>query len=463
MLELVPGQHVHFIGIGGAGLSAIARVLLERGFKISGSDLKTSDVTAALAADGARIWQGHDASCPDGADWVVASSAVAPEHIEVQAAIAQGIPVYRRRDMIESLMRGQDSIAVAGTHGKTTTTSMIVHILQQAGKNPSYIVGGTMGNTGKNAAVGKGASFVIEADEYDNMFHGLRPDLAVVTNVEHDHPDFFKTPQQVSAAYAKFVDLLPATGLLVACADDGGAAALLDERRRAGLPAVSYGITNPAADWQAANLCHIEGKAIFTVWRDGIRLDEVELTVPGAHNVLNALAALAVAEERGASFEPAAKALGSFKNTARRFEIRGVRDDVIVVDDYAHHPTEIKASLCAAALAYPKREIWAVWQPHTYSRIRQFMDGFLKAFADADHVLITPVFAAREAADAEISSRRLAAAMQSHSDVRYAPSLDDAVLQLREGITPPALMLVFSAGDANRIADDYLNHDEPAP
>ena len=461
MLRLIPGQHIHFIGIGGAGLSAIARVLLERGFYISGSDLRASETTAALAADGARIYRGHDASFPDGADMVVASSAIPPGHIEAMAAKAQGIPVHKRRDIIAAVMRGHDSIAVAGAHGKTTTTSMIIHILQQAGKDPSYIVGGKMGNTGKNAAVGSGPSFVIEADEYDNMFHGLRPNLAVITNVEHDHPDFFKTMQQVVEAYAAFVDLLPPTGALAACADDRAALALARGRIDAGRPAVTYGIANPQANWRAVNLRHGDQTTIFTVLRDGDRLGEAQLTAPGGHNVLNALAALAAADARGVPFDLGAKALGSFKSAARRFEIRGMRGDVIVVDDYAHHPTAIKATLGAARRHYRRRRIWAVWQPHTYTRVQQFMSAFLTAFAEADHVLITPIFAAREAAAAGISSRRLAAAMD-HPDVRYAPSFEAAVSMLGEDIIPPALLLIFSAGDANRIADDYLNGGESA-
>lgn len=455
MLRLIRGQRIHFIGIGGAGLSAIARVLLERGFYISGSDLRASETTAALAADGARIYRGHDASFADGADLVVASSAIPPGHVETVAAEARGIPVHKRGDIIEAVMRGHDNIAVAGTHGKTTTTSMIIHILQQAGKDPSFIVGGKMGNTGKNAAVGSGPSFVIEADEYDNMFHGLRPNLAVITNVEHDHPDFFKTMQEVVESYAAFVDLLPPTGVLVACADDGAASALL---RR---PAVTYGIDNPRANWRAVNLRHGDQRTVFTVLRDGDCLGEARLTVPGAHNVLNALAALAVAAARGIPFDVGAKALDSFKSAARRFDIRGMRGDVIVVDDYAHHPTEIKATLRAARLHYRRRRIWAVWQPHTYTRVQRFMSAFLTAFAEADHVLITPVFAAREEAAVGISSRRLADAMD-HSDVRYAPSLEAAVSMLREDIVPPALLMIFSAGDANRIADDYLNRGEPA-
>ena len=452
MLQLTPGQHIHFIGIGGAGLSAIARILLERGFKISGSDLQSSALTAALAADGAQIYRGHDPAHLQGAQLVLASSAVAPQHPEIRAAQAQGIPVCKRRDILAALLQGHHSIAVAGTHGKTTTTAMIVHILQQADRDPSFIVGGTMGSSGKNAAVGSGSAFVIEADEYDNMFHGLRPDAAVITNIEHDHPDFFKSPQQLQAAFRTFAALLPAQGLLVACADDRAAAQLLRERRARGLPALSYGIASRQADWRATQL-HDDGeRTAFTVQRGAQRLGEVRLRVPGAHNVLNALAALAIAAAQDLPFAPAAEALGSFRSTARRFELRGSRDDVILVDDYAHHPTAIRANLRAARLRYPQRQIWAVWQPHTYSRVQQFMPAFLRAFDQADHVVITPIYPAREAPIAGISSRRLAATMPAH----YAASLADAVRILRQQVRPPALVLIFSAGDADQIAGDYL-------
>lgn len=457
MIPLSPGTRVHFIGIGGAGLSAIARILLERGCAISGSDMQSSEIAERLAADGAQVSHGHRAENVRGADLVLATSAVDGDHIEVAAAEALGIPVFRRQAFMRSLLQGYDTIAVAGTHGKTTTTSMIIHILQAAGKNPSYIVGGAMGNTGKNAAVGCGNSFVIEADEYDNMFHGLDPNLAVVTNIEHDHPDFFETPDELTKAFERFVDLLGTDGTLVACADDPGARALADQRRRGGAAARTYSIDAADADWRATDLDFSGSSTRFTVRRNGIALGEVSLGAPGRHNVLNALAALVAADERGVALEQGAAALSRFIATARRFEIRGVRQGVVVVDDYAHHPTEIKVNLQAARLRYPQHQIWAIWQPHTYSRVKQFWSEFLGAFQDADQVLVAPIYAARESPIDGVTAAALAAEMQSRQPAAYMPTFNDAVDRLNRSVRGPAVLLIFSAGDANIIADRYLN------
>ena len=456
MLQLSPGKHIHFVGIGGAGLSAIARILLERGCKVSGSDMYASEITVALAADGARIFLGHDAGYVHGANGVLATSAVSDDHVEVASAQALGIPVYRRKEFMKVILRGCDTIAVAGTHGKTTTTSMVVHILQSAGKDPSYIVGGRMGNTGRNAAVGKGASFVIEADEYDNMFHGIKPNLAVVTNVEHDHPDFFKSPADMTAAFEHFVDLLEPDGMLVACADDQVALALAGTRREMGVEVYSYGISNNKADWRATDLSFSGEMTSFTVVRNDVPQGKASLGIPGAHNVLNALAALIVADERGVNFEQGAAALCSFKATARRFEIRGVRDDIIIVDDYAHHPTEIKVNIRAARMRYPLHQIWAVWQPHTFSRVKQFWSEFVGAFYEADRVVVTPIYGAREAPLDGVTSAALVAEMRQTVAASLAPTFDDAVEILRGSVSPPAVVLIFSAGNANLIADKYL-------
>jgi UDP-N-acetylmuramate--alanine ligase len=456
MLQLIPGQQIHFIGIAGVGLSAIARVLLDQGFTITGSDMQTSEMTEALVTDGAIIYRGHDAAYVGEAELVIMSSAVGLDHIEVLTALSQRIPVYKREDIMETVMHGHYNIAVAGTHGKTTTTSMIVHLLQQAGKDPSFIVGGTMGNTGKNAGVGKGESFVIEADEYDNMFHGLRPNLEVITNVEHDHPDFFKTPQATTASYSRFVGLLPPDGVLVGCADDPIASIFLHNRIVVQLPTVSYGISNLQSNWRALNIRDSHDKTVFTVMRDGELLGDVSLSVPGSHNVLNALAALIVADHQGIAFDDAAKLLTDFKNSGRRFDIRGERDGVIIVDDYAHHPTEIQATINAARQRYPQHKIWAVWQPHTYTRVKQFMSGFISAFDGAHHVVVTPIYAAREKPLEGVTSLNIVEEM-THPSVQYAPSLSDAVYMLREQVQAPAIILVLSAGDATTIADDYLN------
>ena len=457
MIPLVPGTRVHFIGIGGAGLSAIARILLERGYRVSGSDMQSSKVADSLAALGAEISHGHRAANVRGADLVLATSAVDNDHIEVAAAEALGIPVYRRKAFMRGLLQGYDTIAVAGTHGKTTTTSMIAHILVTAGESPSYIVGGAMGNTGKNAAVGCGNAFVIEADEYDNMFHGLDPDLAVVTNIEHDHPDFFETPDQLTQAFEQFASQIAGDGLLLACADDPGARSLVDSHRRACGRALTFGIDAADADWRATDLDFSVSSTRFTVRRIGIALGEVCLGVPGKHNVLNALAALATAHERGVAVAQCSAALNSFVASARRFEIRGSREGVVVVDDYAHHPTEIKVNLQAARLRYPQHQIWAIWQPHTFSRIKQFWSDFVGAFAEADRVLVTPIYAARESAIDGVTSAALVAEMHARQPAEYAHTFDAAVDALRRSVRAPAVVLIFSAGDANVIADKYLS------
>lgn len=459
MLELRPGQRIHFIGIGGAGLSAIARILLERGYSVSGSDLRVSELTAALAADGARIHAGHDASYVQGADMALATSAAPPDHVEIAAARSQAIPVFRRKDFVGALLGESDTIAVAGAHGKTTTTSMIIHILRRAGKDPSYIVGGTMANTGKNAGIGKGPSFVIEADEYDNMFHGLQPTLAVVTNVEHDHPDFFKTPVETHAAFQVFVDKLLPAGQLVACADDAAALALAERHRSRGGRATTYGIDRADADWRAWDIRFDGATVRARIARLGLPGGDLRLRLPGAHNALNALAAMAAAELRGVSLEESCGALASFEPTARRFQIRGERDGLLVVDDYAHHPTEIRVNLEAARLRYPGRQLWAVWQPHTYSRVRHFWSGFVNAFQQADRVLVAPIYAAREDALEGVSSPALVAAMPPRPAAAYAPTFEAAVEILRRSAEAPALVLIFSAGDANAIADQLLGDE----
>ncbi len=454
--ELRPGQRIHLVGIGGAGLSAIARILLERGFDVSGSDMRDSPSTQALAAAGARIFLGHAATQINGADMVLATSAAAPNNVELSAANSAGIPVYRRREFMRALLQGCRTVAVAGTHGKTTTTSMIVHVLRSAALGPSYIVGGAMGNTGRNAGVGASDIFVIEADEYDNMFHGLDPHLAVVTNIEWDHPDFFTSAADLRHSFRAFVNCIVPGGTLIACADDSGAGELAIARRAAGGTVVTYGIES-AADWMADGLYFTANSTAFDVTYRGRRCGSVTLKLPGAHNALNALAALAVAAEYGVPFMDGAAALRRFESTARRFETRGEREGVIVVDDYAHHPTEIRVNLRAARQRYPQHQVWAIWQPHTYSRVHSFRADFSGAFGDADRVLVLPIYAAREAPLAGVSGQTLADDIAAISTAEFCPSFAAAIEKLRQAAQSPALVIIFSAGDANRIADLYLD------
>jgi UDP-N-acetylmuramate--alanine ligase len=457
VVHLIPGQHIHLVGIGGAGLSAIARVLLQQGFYISGSDRSRNTLMDALERDGAVIYEGHDARYVDGAELVIVSSAIPAEHVELVAAHAHRIPVYKRSDIIAAIMSGQVGIAIAGTHGKTTTTAMISHILIETGQRPSYIIGGTLPMTGQNAGVGTGRAFVIEADEYDNMFLGLRPQVEVITNIEWDHPDFFPTPNDMTRSFSQFVGLLPRSGLLITCADDPIALIFAENRMVSGLPVATYG-TSTAAAWRAVNVRVTQSRmTAFEVVHRGRVLGTVRLNVPGKHNVLNAMAAMIAAHSQGVPIADAAKALQNFTGAGRRFDIRGELDHVAVIDDYAHHPTAIRATLEAARQRYPNWSLWAVWQPHTYSRTQSLMDDYLTAFEGADHVLVTDIYAAREQPVPGVNSAAVVNAMQ-HPDARHTPSLDNALETLNSDVTSPAVILIMSAGDAPRIGEEYLKH-----
>lgn len=443
---------MHFVGIGGVGLSAIARVLLERGCRISGSDRAPGAYAEALARDGAVIYAGHDAAHVAGADVVIVSSAV-HDNPEIAAAQAAGIPVCKRSDIMAELLAGQTVIAVAGSHGKTTTTAMLAHILTTAGLEPGYIVGGTLKTTGANAAAGAGRVFVVEADEYDHMFLGLRPQVAVVTNIEWDHPDFFTTPDVFHAAFERFAALLPPDGLLVACADDPGSARLAaDQRRR--VEVQTYGESATAA-W---SLDRIEsGGGFFRAELAFAEAGAVELRlgVPGRVNLLNAAAAMAAAARAGVAPASASAALASFSGVGRRFDLIGDEAGVAVIDDYGHNPAKIRATLAAARARYPDRDLWAVWQPHTYSRTQTFLAQYAEAFGEADHVLVTEIYAAREAPVPGVDGAAVAAALR-HADARFTPSFGAAVGTLADEARPPAVVVLLTAGDANRIGPDLL-------
>lgn len=459
--------HIHLIGIGGTGLSAIARLLLERGEQVSGSDRQLSTLALRLQEAGARIDVGHRAENVLGADLVVRSSAVMDDNVEVQAARAAGIPVLKRADFLGKLMENSLGIAIAGTHGKTTTTAMIAWILMAVGRDPSYLIGGVSANLGNNAHAGQGREFIIEADEYDHMFLGLKPVLEVVTNVEHDHPDCYPSPELFFDAFESFTRLLPADGVLLACGDDPGAARLLETVQRRGVRVFSYGLDSASYDYYAASLRRNEkgGFTFDAVVRDaeassaGESGVSISLKVPGVHNVTNALAALAVAHRLGLPLEAAALALGEFEGTGRRFELRGDVAGVTVIDDYAHHPTEIRATLSAARDRYGERRLWAVWQPHTYSRTRTLIDDFLHALQQADRVVVTEIFAAREAPQNGLSgewiTRRLEEA-HPQSEPHFAPDLEAASAYLLSELRPGDVLLVLSAGDADRISTQVL-------
>jgi UDP-N-acetylmuramate--alanine ligase len=448
----VHGKRVHFIGIGGAGLSAIARVLLEQGAEVSGSDRELSPVAEALARDGARVFAGHEAGHVAGADLVVVSSAVPDSNVEVQAAREAGIPVLKRPEFLGQMMDGRLGVAVAGTHGKTTTTALIASILLEAGRDPTFIVGGVIATLETNARAGGSDLFVVEADEYDRTFLSLKPTVAVVTNVEHDHPDCYPTFADFRAAFEQFAALVPREGLLAVCWDDPTARQLGEQRRSAGTRVTFFGL-GPGAEWRAEEIRpNFAGGTDFLATHEGQVLGLVRLRLPGAHNASNAMAALVVTDFLDVPFRVARATLTDFRGVGRRFEIKGEVGGVIVVDDYAHHPTEIRATLQAARERFPQRALWAVWQPHTFSRTKTLLAEFAQAFGVADHVVVLPIYASRETNTLGVRSADVIAAMK-HPDARSAASLDEALVWLGTEVRPGDVVLTLGAGDGYRVGE----------
>jgi UDP-N-acetylmuramate--alanine ligase len=453
-------EHIHFIGIGGTGLSAIATVLLEQGYTVSGSDLTESNLFEAVQKAGGTVTLGHMAENISGADLVVRSSAIPENNVEVQAAIEAEIPVLKRSEFMGRMMADKEVLAVAGSHGKTTTTSMLVWILSSLGMDPSFIVGGVVRNLGTNARSGQGKQFVIEADEYDYMFWGLNPDRAVITNVEHDHPDIFPTPQSFDEAFEGFVKNLKPDGSLVLCGDDPGALRL-KKLLSADQKLVIYGSSGNELDYSAENLrVNLNAGTDFEI-RIKTNGQEstlpVSLQIPGEHNVLNALAAFVVADGLGLDRQEIARVLGEFQGSERRFDIRGEYQGVLIVDDYAHHPTEIMKTLQAARDAYPTRRIWAVWQPHTYSRTITLFDKFCGSFEKADRVVVLDVYPARESKPEGFRISDLVSSIK-HDRVQHVPGIEQAVELLKFELQPADLLLVFTAGDAIEINQQIEKH-----
>jgi UDP-N-acetylmuramate--alanine ligase len=468
---LRPGMRVHLVGVGGTGLSAIARVLHGWGYPVSGSDRQATALTERLAGEGIAVSIGHRAENVAGAGLVVISSAIAADNEEVEEAERRGIPVLKRERFLADLTAGKTTIAVAGTHGKTTTSALIAWMLLQAGLDPTFISGGILLDLGTNARAGQGPHFVIEADEYDRAFLGLRPDVAVVTIVEHDHPDCYPTFASMQEAFAAFVAQIAPGGILIA-GDDAEAGRLALARQAGGGRASTYGL-GPGHDWQATDIrtgpapdkgSRFEPSTSFEAWHAGRRLGRCVSGLPGLHNVLNALAALAAAFEAGVGFEQAAGALATFGGTGRRFEIKGEARGVTVVDDYAHHPTEVRATLAAARSRYPGRGLWAVYQPHTFSRTAALLDEFGRSFGEADHVIVTGIYAARERDTLGISGAAVADRIRAsgHPDVRYCETLDEAAAAVLSGIEPGNVVLTLGAGDGYRVGEQVLAQLEAA-
>ena len=448
--------NVHLIGIGGAGLSAIAVVLLQQNYTVSGSDQQASATTERLSQLGATIFIGHRAAnLGDALDTVIVSSAIPANNPEVVEARRRGAPVVKRAEWLGQMMAGRVGIAIAGSHGKTTTTAMTAFVLQALGQDPTYIVGGYLPQLNTNAAAGRGSAFVIEADEYDYTFLGLRPTVAVVTTVEWDHPDIFATPEAVSQAFVKFIRQVPPAGLVIGCGDDPGVQAVIAQ---AEAEVTTYGF-GPASDWQAVEVQpNAQGGLDFKVVCQGdqnLAPLSVSLTLPGRHNVLNALAVLVICAHQGLDLRQAVVHLGRFQGVGRRFELKGEVSGITVIDDYAHHPTEIKATLVAARTRYGDRPLWVVAQPHTFSRTLALLDDFSQAFGLANHLIVVDIFASREKDERVVSSNDIISRM-SHPDARYIGPLSEATDYLITHLRPGDVLLTLGAGDGHLVGEWVL-------
>ena len=453
-----PGKtppRIHLIGIGGSGLAAIARVLLQRGFRVSGSDRQDSASLADLRSLGAVVFVGHAAEQVAGADLALISSAVPAHNPEVIAAQAAGVAVVKREDFLGPLLREQTLLAVAGAHGKTTTTGMAATILTGAGLEPGFIVGGLVRNLGVNAAAGAGRLFAIEADEYDHMFWGLHPTVAVVTNVEWDHPDCYPTAVSFEQAFDRFVRQVRPGGWLAAAADDPGAQRVASAYAAEGGQVVQYGLSAGALLHATAVRLRADGGSQAVVWQGTTRVGALRLQVPGLHNVRNALAALAACQCLGVAPAVALAQLAAYRGAGRRFEAKGEINGIRVFDDYAHHPTEIRVTLAAARHLAGAGRVWAFFQPHTYSRTLALWGEFCRAFEDADQVLVTDIFAARETDHLGVSGAGLAAAIV-HPAVRYIANLEEVANYLAQEMRPGDLLLTLGAGDGYRVGEMVL-------
>ncbi|MBF4994859.1 UDP-N-acetylmuramate--L-alanine ligase [Arthrobacter gandavensis] len=439
---------VHFIGLGGAGMSAVARVMLGRGIRVSGSDARDSAGLRALEALGAQVYVGHSAANIEGAGTVVVSTAIRADNPELAAAEAAGLRVIHRSEALAAAMEGRDVVAVAGTHGKTTTTAMITVLLREAGLDPSFAIGGDVAALGVNAAAGTGQVFVAEADESDGSFLNYSPRISVITNVEADHLDHYGTAEAVFASFDRFVELLPADGVLVACADDPGVRDLL--ARNGGSPVRTYGYSENA-DVRISETEADGRRSTSTLhFRDdsGDRQQRLPLQVPGRHNVLNAAAAFTVALALGVGPETAAHGLGTFSGAARRFEPKGEARGVRVFDDYAHHPTEVAAALQAARAVAGSNAVHVLFQPHLFSRTRNFAAEFAQALDLADSVTVLPIYPAREDPIPGVTSELITSRLKTPSAV--AADAGSAVMDISARASSGDIVLTVGAGDVTQ-------------
>ena len=445
-------RKIHFIGIGGIGMSGIAEVLLNLGYQISGSDLRASDITQRLGGMGAEISLGHAAGNLRDVDVVVTSSAVKADNAEVAEALRCLIPVIPRAEMLAELMRMKFGIAVAGTHGKTTTTSMVATVLCHGDLDPTAVIGGRLDAFGSNAKLGQGKFLVAEADESDGSFLKLSPTIAIVTNIDADHLDYYRDLDEIKETFVEFINKIPFYGRAILCLDDKNIQSIIPQVRKR---FTTYGFS-AQADFQASEVEHQALQTSFAVDYCGQRLGRISFQMPGDHNVLNALAATAAAMEVGLSFATIAAGFKNFGGVQRRFQIKDEVDGIMIVDDYGHHPAEIKATLNAARKGWERRII-TVFQPHRYSRTAALFDDFTTAFYETDQLIVLDIYAAGEEPIADIDSERLAAQISGHGHkgVRYLSDRDQVIEHLLASCQAGDIVITMGAGNVWQIGEEF--------
>ncbi|MCD5401146.1 UDP-N-acetylmuramate--L-alanine ligase [candidate division NPL-UPA2 bacterium] len=448
-------KKVHFIGIGGAGMSGLAEIFLERGFGVSGSDMKESWITERLKAQGAVIFLSHGEENLSKADLVVFSSAIPSSNPELKAARKRRIPLLSRGEMLAELMKEKKGIAIAGTHGKTTTTSITALILCEAALDPTIIIGGKVSDMGGSAKLGQGEYLVAEADESDGSFLKLFPQLAVITNIEAEHLDYYSSLEAVIDAFGKFVENIPPEGVLIFCSDCPNARKMW-ERSKLGTEILTYGL-DKEADLRVEHLCMEESESRYEVFYYGRQLGEVKLQVPGKHNVCNSLAAIGVGLKVGADFSRMCSCLEKFRGVERRFEIKGDLKDIIIVDDYAHHPTEIRATL-EAARSKKRERIIAVFQPHRYSRTKLLKEEFASVFQGTDVLVLTEIYSAGEKHLPGISGRALFETVRRRRqrEVEFIPDKSRIADYLMSILRPGDMVITMGAGDIGTVAEEMV-------
>lgn len=450
-------KKIHFVGIGGIGMSGIAEILLDQNFKVSGSDKVLSEITDHLSKLGAEIFEGHTAeNVKEDVDALVYSSAVSLDNPEILEARRRKIPIIRRSEMLAEVMRLKYGIGVAGTHGKTTTTSMISLVLLEGGLDPTVIVGGRLrGLGGSNARLGKGEFIVVEADEFDRSFLSITPTIAVLTTLETDHLDCYRDLEDIKSAFVQFAKKVPFYGFVVLCLDEPALQDIISELSHKKI--ITYGLT-PQSDIQAVDISFHKDTSTFTVLREKQTLGKINLNCPGIHNIQNALAAISVGYELGIPFEKIKSGIEKFTGVFRRWEKKGEVKNIAVYDDYAHHPTECKATLLAAKQGWKKRII-CVFQPHLYSRTRDFYEEFGKAFLLSDVLVVTNVYPAREEPIQGVSGELIANAAKQfgHKNVHYVEDKNNLPDYLLKIVQPDDIVITMGAGDIYKYGIEFLN------